>query len=115
MEWPIVGPIFGSVAMLLILSGTALLWPISRRLGHLLELVIQEKIRQANSAERLPTARLEEMLLRLEARLDHLEDEHRFIASLRDTGRAPAATLRTPVYDPAPLDARDQRAHSGGL
>jgi hypothetical protein len=78
MDWEILAPMIGGVAFMLITALTILLWPLSRRLAHLVEVIIQEKSRVRPESD----ARLEEVLLRMDARLARLEEERQFTSAL---------------------------------
>lgn len=78
MDWSEIAPMVVGVAFMLITALTILLWPVSRRLGHLLQIVIQEK----GQPGALPKPDVEDVLRRVEARLARLVEEQRFTSAL---------------------------------
>ncbi|NIP80881.1 MAG: hypothetical protein GWM90_17370 [Gemmatimonadetes bacterium] len=81
---PLAGMLF-SLLMVLIIGGFILLFPVTRRLGRLLELRIEER----RSEDRPPAAELEEVLRvveALQAEVERLSDRQEFTERLLERG-----------------------------
>lgn len=63
---------------MLITAGTALLWPLSRRLANLVDVMIEEKRRVPPPVD----DRVEDVLVRMDARLARLEEAQSFMSAL---------------------------------
>jgi hypothetical protein len=79
MFWLQGAPLVGGIAFLLITGGVLLLWPASRRLGRLMEVMIQDRRHPADPAT---SARVQEALAALEQRLVYLEERQSFTDQL---------------------------------
>jgi hypothetical protein len=90
MDWDILAPMIGGVSFMLIVAITILLWPLSRRLGHLIEVIIQEKSRKSPPVD----ASIEELLVRMDARLCRLEEEQRFASALLGERAEPVRAIQ---------------------
>ncbi|MFW5951612.1 MAG: hypothetical protein ACOCVZ_05800 [Gemmatimonadota bacterium] len=81
---PLAGMLF-SLLMVLIIGGFILMFPLTRRLGKLLELRIQERRESALPAEEV--AALREAVAGLQDQLERLADRQAFTERLLETGR----------------------------
>ena len=98
MDWPNVAPMIVAVVFMALTAGTILLFPLSRRLGRLVDAIIEEKKRVPSPVDH----RIEDVLVRMDTRLARLEDEQRFMAALQSSGSdalsppsSPAQSIRS--------------------
>ena len=91
-----IAPMVSGIALALITAGTILLYPISRRLGQLLEAIAQQK-REVGPAE---YTEMHELLMNIDRRLTMLEDRQSFGEALITSGRLQARPLQEPESGP---------------
>jgi hypothetical protein len=87
---PLAGMLF-SLLVVLIIGGLILLFPLSKRLGQLIELRLEER----RAGDTLPAAELEELrrsVESLQAEVSRIAERQQFTERLLETGRTP----RTP-------------------
>ena len=79
-----IAPMVVAITFIVVTGGVALLFPLSRKLGILLEAMAREKHSDQGNAE---VARLRDTVSSLESRLALLEERQNFSEALLTTGR----------------------------
>ena len=82
MEWEFIAPMIVSVVLVLTVGGVVLLRPVTKRLGALLDVMVQEKSRSSRTDDR----RLLETIDTLNDRLSLLEERQDFTERLIGRG-----------------------------
>ena len=82
---PDIAPMVVMVTAILTTGGVLILRPITRRLGALLEVMTQQKLRAA-SADPSENVRIRELLVSIDSRLTLLEERQDFAEALMSAG-----------------------------
>ena len=82
MEWEFIAPMIVSVVLILTVGGVALLRPVAKRLGALLDVMVLEKTRSSKAGD----GRLVESIETLNDRLSLLEERQDFTERLISDG-----------------------------
>ena len=85
MDWDNLAPMLVAITLILTAGGVAILRPISKRAGELLEVMAKEKREPRRVSE--DTRRMLELMESMHARLDRLEERQDFTDSLLGSGR----------------------------
>lgn len=93
MDWEVIAPMVVMLALIVTTGGVILLYPISKRLGQLLEAMTQEK-RAGTLQKELAQAR--ELMATMESRLSLLEERQSFSEALLDSSPARSAPRELP-------------------
>lgn len=82
---PEIAPMIVMVTAILTTGGVLILRPITKRLGSLLEVMTQQKLRAA-AADPAEQARIRELLTSIDSRLNLLEERQDFAEALMSAG-----------------------------
>lgn len=90
MEWEFIAPMVVSVVLILTVGGVALLRPVAKRLGALLDVMVMEKTRVSQADD----GRLVESIETLHDRLALLEERQDFTERLIGRGSSTEQVVR---------------------
>jgi hypothetical protein len=82
-----IAPFFVAITLILTVGGVAILRPISKRVGDLLEVMAKERRQPPRQPQAADTQRMVDLMEALHSRLERLEERQDFTDSLLSQGR----------------------------
>ncbi len=99
IDWDAVAPMVVAVVFFLTIGGVAVLRPLSKRLGDLLDVMIRERQGSGGGSSERELGRIRELLESMDGRLSLLEERQDFTDSLLRDARRDVLTAGSTVAE----------------